>query len=248
MRYFFIDHSEISKPVPLLKGSDEKHIIDVLRLKPGDTIGLCDGNGRNYKAVIKAFSFDGIELSIVQTRLSNTESNIKITVAQAFLKDKKMDAIVRQITELGVHRWIPFIAHRSVARPDRQKLKKRRERWKKITKEATKQCGRGYMVEISEMTHYEDILKDGKKYDKKIIFWENALEPLVPPSFESPCRIKQVLIVLGPEGGFTPDEIDSAKSSGFKIAGLGPRILRSDTATITSVVLVQFLLGDMGGQ
>ena len=84
MRYFFIDHSEVSKPVPVLKGSDEKHIKNVLRLKPGDTIGLCDGNGLNYKASIKAFSSDGIELSIVQTRLSNTESNIKSLLPRLF--------------------------------------------------------------------------------------------------------------------------------------------------------------------
>ena len=132
MRYFFIDQTEVSKPVPLLKGSDEKHIINVLRLKPGETIGLFDGKGHSYTAFIRAFSSDGIELSIVESRPSDRESNIKITVAQAFLKDRKMDPLVRQLTELGVTKWIPFIAHRSVARPDPKKMKKRMERWKKL--------------------------------------------------------------------------------------------------------------------
>ena len=175
------------------------------------------------------------------------ESSLQITVAQGILKDRKMDGLVRQLTELGVSRWVPFIAERSVPRPDAQRFQARKKRWEKIAREAVKQCRRGRIPDICDLRTFEEMLALGTASDLRIVFWENETEPVRLSDFpETGVDHSQAFIVLGPEGGLTNAEIALAKSRGFITAALGPRILKSDTATVTACVIVQYLFGDMG--
>lgn len=247
MRYFFIKQSDLAGSKAIVKGSDAHHIKNVLRLKPGDKIGLFDGTGLNYETKIVTLLSKSIEVFVIRRFSSTTESNVKITVAQALLKDRKMDSLVRQLTELGITRWIPFIAKRSVPRPDKKRLFARTERWNKIAKEALKQCKRFCSPEIGSTVSFEDVLNLGKDSDLKIVFWEEELKPvnikLLPPHARHP---ESIFVLLGPEGGFTSQEVENAKASGFITAALGPRILRAETATIAACTLLQYLFGDMG--
>ena len=247
MRYFFIKHPKAAGTPSFIKGSEAKHIKNVLRMRPGDKVGLFDGQGLEYSARIVAFSGNDIEVEILRSFPAVSESNINITVAQAYLKERKMDGLVRQLTELGVMKWIPFFAERSVPRPDDMRLANRRKRWTKITREALKQSRRGRVMEIGHPVSLEKLLELISDCDLKIVFWESELKPLDLAGLEPPeIGFKQILVMLGPEGGFTASEIDMLIAHGFTTGGLGPRILRAGTATVAAVTLVQYLFGDMG--
>jgi 16S rRNA (uracil1498-N3)-methyltransferase len=245
MRYFFIEKPEREDSIFSITGSDARHIKTVLRMKPGDIIGLFDGKGFQYEAKIIDLSPERVQVLLLRRFASTSESPLQIVVAQAFLKEKKMDGLVRQLSELGIIKWIPFIAERSVPRPDKKQLLARTKRWGKIAKEALKQCKRGRIMEIGETVSFEEMLNQGQFYDLKVAFWEDELQPLHAnlPGFGE--QIDTVFALIGPEGGFTQKEIEKAGNRGFITVGLGPRILRAETATVAACVLIQYLFGDM---
>ena len=247
MRRFFIEESKIADPIIIITGSDAAHIKKVLRMEPGDRIGLFDGSGFEYEARIENLFSGSVEVSITKRFLSALESPVQITVAQALLKDKKMDILARQLTEIGITKLIPFTAVRSVPRPDKKKLSARRKRWEKIAIEALKQCGRGHVTEIGETVTFNDVIKVDDECDLKIVFWENESKPVSDVVQQVHDRhYRKILAVLGPEGGFTEREIEDARACGFVTASLGPRILRAETAAIVACTILQYLFGDMG--
>ena len=190
-----------------------------------------------------------VDVEIQRKRKAALNYGVQITVAQAFLKEKKMDDLVRKLCELGVARWIPFFSQRSIARPDKRRLAGRTQRWRRIATEALKQCRRIDTPEIGEALSFESVLDFSKSCDLKILFWENETNPL-SQNFGSDRQpaIEKILVMLGPEGGFTKHEVERAENCGFVVAGLGPRILRADTATLAACTLVQYLFGDMGAR
>jgi 16S rRNA (uracil1498-N3)-methyltransferase len=247
MRFFFIDRTEIAGPAPTLRGTDARHIINVLRLKPGDIIGLFDGTGKQYKARISDLSSGRVGVSVLESSDPVIESPLELVVAQSFLKEKKMDALVRQLTELGIYKWIPFISERSVPRPDEKRITARILRWKKIAIEAAKQCERVRITGIGKTLSLDELLAAEKDYDLKIVFWENEKNLLDKNNLAAGrSNLMKILVMFGPEGGFAVNEIEKAKESGFITAGMGPRILKAETATVCACALMQFLFGDMG--
>ena len=247
MRHFFIDPSPALNSMVSIRKSDAHHIKNVLRLKPGDRIKLFDGSGFEYEGVIRKMSAAKVDVEILSRVRAALRSGAEIMVAQAFLKEKKMDDLVRKLCELGVAKWIPFFSQRAIPRLDASRLAGRRRRWHRIAAEALKQCRRVDLPEIAEALSFEAVLDFSKKCDLNIVFWENessSLNSSIGSNGKHP--IKKILLMLGPEGGFTQHEIQMAASSGFVVAGLGPRILRAETATIVAVTLVQYLFGDMG--
>ena len=157
-----------------------------------------------------------------------------------------MDGLVRQLTELGITSWVPFTAARSIPRPPKKRMDSRLDRWRKITAEALKQCRRGRTVNISAPMSFESILAQGADFDCRIIFWEEASVSLDELEKSKPNqKPRKIITLFGPEGGFTREEVTSAKAAGFASASLGPRILKAETATIAGCTLLQFLFGDM---
>jgi 16S rRNA (uracil1498-N3)-methyltransferase len=246
MRYFYIEKSKLTGNPPVIAGSDAKHIRTVLRLKSGDRIRLFDNSGFNYEAQITGFRSGNVELALVRHYESTLESRLQITVAQALLKDRKMDTIIRQLTELGIKKWVPFTAERSVARVHEDRIQTRVERWKKISAESVKQCGRGTVPEISMPISFEALLDSADNNDLKILFWEGESTAKGVLLHQPEKRIDSICMILGPEGGFTSREIQSAGERGFVTASLGPRILRADTASVAACALLQYIFGDMG--
>lgn len=249
MKYFFIEESKKLKLMSVvnISGSDARHIKNVLRLVPDDIIGLFDGTGTEYEARITEFFKTGVKLTVTQRSKKKIAPKIQLDIAQALLKDRKMDGLIRQLTELGISSFSPFISHRSVPRPDKNRLSLRAQRWDKITKESLKQCRRGYIMTIKEVVSFENMLDYAKKSDLKIAFWEDAAEPIGSVvDLNNKAAAKRIFAILGPEGGFTSEEINMAREAGFVTASLGPRILRAETATVTACALLQYLFGDIG--
>ena len=247
MRYFYMDSSVATQSVVTIDGSEAHHIKNVLRLKAGDHLKLFDGTGAEYEAIISSLEAATVEVEIQRKLQSDAISGIRILVAQAFLKEKKMDDLVRKLTELGIAGWIPFFSRRTIARPDKKRLAGRLQRWNRIAAEALKQCRRKNMLEIFEPLGFEAMLEFGKDCDLKIVFWENETTS-VSRYFGSSTdnQLNSIMVMLGPEGGFTDQEISRARQAGFVTAGLGPRILRAETATLAACTLIQYLFGDMG--
>ena len=247
MRHFFIDPSPAKNSLVAIQQSEAHHIKNVLRLKPGDRIKLFDGTGFEYEAVIRKMSAAKVDVEILNKVRATIRCGTQIMVAQAFLKEKKMDDLVRKLCELGVAKWVPFFSQRSIARPDASRLAGRTRRWHRIAAEALKQCRRIDLPDIAGPLSFKEVLDLSKTCDLNIVFWENESTPLdsgIESSRKHPIR--KILLMLGPEGGFTQQEIEMAEHSGFVVAGLGPRILRAETATLAAVTLVQYLFGDMG--
>jgi len=248
MRRFFVETFDLTGSTALISGPDARHIKTVLRLKPGDEIELFDGTGVGYSARITLFLPKQVKVDLLGKYPLTVESPVYITVAQAYLKDNKMDTLVRQLTELGIASWIPFISERSVPKPDDKRLEGRRQRWQKIAQESLKQCRRGRLPQIGQMQTLEAVLETAKTSDLKIIFWESETRPLhslvQPPQ---PDRIvRSIFLILGPEGGFSLQEVQRAVACGFQSISLGPRILKAETATVTACALIQYLFGDLG--
>ena len=247
MRYFFIEPDALQKPIVAIEGSEVHHIKNVLRLKPGDKIRVFDGEGFEYDASIQRIFADRVEIKIRRKFPGRKESPVQIAVAQALLKEKKMDRLLRHLCELGVTRWIPFISERSVPKPGEKRLSARADRWNQIVKESCKQCQRSKLPETIKTLTFEDLLDYGQSCDLKIVFYEYEsakLKSLMAPNPPSSPRV--ILLILGPEGGFSDQEIENARAAGCLVAGLGSRILRAETAAIAACTLTQFLYGDMG--
>jgi 16S rRNA (uracil1498-N3)-methyltransferase len=247
MKSFFIDSSLLAKPLVTIKGTEAHHIRNVLRLRPGDSLKLFDGAGFEYEAVIIAMAAKKLDVEIRRKVRAVKNHKVEVIVAQAFLKATKMDDLVRKLSELGVDRWIPFLSHRSIPRPDEKRLAVRIQRWKRIAIEAAKQCRRVDSTKIGPALSFEDVLAFSDSCDLKIVFWEDESSPLRRDiGLNRESQLKRIIIMLGPEGGFTESEIEKAENFGFVTAGLGPRILRAETATLAACTLVQYLFGDMG--
>jgi 16S rRNA (uracil1498-N3)-methyltransferase len=246
MRRFFINPSEVKKISPVIRGNDALHIRKVLRLTAGERIVLLDGQGNEYESVIEEVFDDCIHVNILKQNQSQTESPIHIIVMQAFLKEKKMDTLVRSLTEIGISTWMPVFSEHSIPRPDEKRQFLRIERWKEIVKESIKQCRRTIAPEILAPASFHQAIQNDMDADLKIIFYENAVL-----SFKESMDIEmkkpfKIIILLGPEGGFSRKEIDHATSSGFISLTLGPRILRAETAALAACILIQHIFGDMG--
>jgi 16S rRNA (uracil1498-N3)-methyltransferase len=245
MRRFFIAPEQIHQAYPRLGEEDARHMRTVLRLAPGTAIVVFDGTGAEYQARVEAIDERQVLIALVRQLPAGSESGAEITLAQAYLKDKKMDQLVRRLTELGVTRWLPFMARRSIPSPDQKRTQARHQRWQKISQEAVKQCRRSRPMVIESPVGFAEALDLSRPYDLKLFFWEGAeAQPLrQPEGLPAPARI---FIMIGPEGGFDPTEQRAAQAQGFLMAGMGPRILRAETAAVAACTLAQFLFGDMG--
>ena len=246
MRRFLIDPATVSGHMVFIEGPEAHHIKHVLRLKPGDRIMLVDGTGYEYESIIKGLGDQTVEVEVRQIFGNGTVPGVPIAVAQAFLKEKKMDDLVRKLSELGIAAWIPFFSNRSIARPDKTRLAGRTQRWKRIAAEAVKQCRRKDMLQIYEPTGFKEVLDLSQTCDLKIVFWENETVALSRQFGSKDRAPEKIMLMIGPEGGFSEQEVEIARQAGFAVAGLGPRILRAETATLAACTLIQFLFGDLG--
>jgi 16S rRNA (uracil1498-N3)-methyltransferase len=224
------------------------HLRRVLRLRPGAVVQATDGTGRLYTIRLVALEAGG-GWGAIETRAEpERESPCAITLAQAILKGDRMSWLVQKATELGVARIVPMETARVVARPAAGGAA-RQSRWERIAREAVKQCGRVVVPGIDRPRAFEEVACElAPAHDAAWILWEGGGgRPLAAAAAEtsSPASL---LLLVGPEGGFTPDEVSVAERAGVPRVSLGPRILRAESAGLTAVALCQFLFGDLGGR
>ena len=223
-----------------LRGKELRHLRDVLRLSAGSRVELFDGEGRAVIAVVDAIDRAAADLTIVSPSERATESPLAITLAIALPKGAKLDWVVEKATELGVSRVLPFTSERTI--PERASYAAKRERWRRIAAAAAAQSGRSRCPEIEEVASFAAVLEREGAHDRAVLFWEQADGPL---RVESSPGISRLLVVTGPEGGFSAREAEAAGGAGFEIASLGPRTLRAETAAVVAVALAQIAWGDL---
>jgi len=243
MQKFIIRQINATMAAAIITGQDAKHIFKVLRLNRGDSINITNGQGKDYVAKIVSISKTEITVNKIKECKSVTESPINITLCSGMLKDKKMDMVIKHITQLGITEWIPFFCKRSIPTPDAKRMEKRIQRWESIAKESLKQCGRSSLPKISTPVDFTKLMNHSVNYNNKIAFWEKASIRL--DTLKQGSARPEVIVLIGPEGGFSEEEISLAEENGFLSYSLGPRILRAETASISSCTLIQHILGDL---
>lgn len=247
-KFFTPKENFIDKQAKIL-GDDVKHLYKVLRLNEGDKIVLNNCNGEEFLANIRTITKQEVIVDIEEKLEINNESEVKIYLFQGLPKAQKMDLIVQKGTELGVTKFIPTLTERVDI-----KLKgefKKLDRLNRIALEAAKQSKRTIIPTVSEPISFEDALTNMKALDLVIVPYENAENFGIKTLFNDEnidiSKIKTVGILVGPEGGFELSEINKLKENGAYIVTLGSRILRTETAGFVATSLVQYELGDLGG-
>lgn len=238
---------DMAEGVTYALGKDHlRYLRNVLRTTVGDRLLLFDGAGNEYDSVVRRLSDQDVIVEIVRKAIRTyEEASRNVALLQALPKGSKMDLIVQKTTELGVARIMPFISERSVLKLSREKRLAKVARWRKIALEATRQCGRASVPEIGEILSFEEALRSGEGAEGKIIFWEeetgtSCRELLEEGKFRD---AKDMAIVIGPEGGFSREEVARARAKGFESASVGTSILKVDTAAIAAVAIIQYERG-----
>jgi 16S rRNA (uracil1498-N3)-methyltransferase len=246
MARFFLPKERIQDQRGTVVGDELAHLRKVLRLEPGDRFIVFDDTGWEHEAVIRSFSAHRGDIDILRSYQPDRESALQITLALGLTKGEKMDFVVEKATELGVLNIVPFTSTYTVPKLDDRKAEARTERWKKIAVSAAKQSGRTRLPKVYSLCEFREFA--GKPWDDmlKLFFWEREGQQTLKQVRDSQPDARAVLLVIGPEGGFSVEEADLAQRHGFRSVQLGPRILRAETAAIAALSLVQFLWGDLG--
>lgn len=236
---FFIPPGRIQGGQAVLSPDQSRHLRTVLRLGPGDSVELFDGEGAGYEGVVETAGRQVRIGSLRRLKVSEVKSR-HIILAAALIKSSRFEWILEKGTELGVEVFIPMTTRFSSIRLPDSKVPSRLDRWRRIVREASKQCRRFEVPKIREPVGIEDLITTRAYPDcLKLMLYEKACESWSPPDNNN----ESVLLCIGPEGGWHPSEVESAKSAGFWTVSLGPRILRVETAAIAAVALIQ-LSGD----
>jgi 16S rRNA (uracil1498-N3)-methyltransferase len=239
---FYIKKSDIHSSSVLLYGDEHHHLSRVARIKAEEKVWLFDDRGTDYLAKVEEIRKDTTRLSILQT-LDKNKPKIKITLAQALLKSKKMDIIIQKSSELAVSNIIPVITARTIVKVE-GKFQKKIERWEKIALEAAKQSKSSFLPSISSPMHIERLLEE-RREEKKLILSENRgkyLRDILIKDSGSKLKIPKppssVLVLVGPEGGWTDEEENYILNHGYEAVSLGGQILRAETAALCSLALI----------
>ena len=219
---------------------EARHAERVLRLRPGDEICAMDGAGHRWRAELG----EGARVRLLEA-LPGNEAPARVTVYEGLPKADKLDFIAQKLTELGAARLMPVRMSRCVAKLDGKDGVKRRERLQKIAREAAKQCGRGMPMDVSEPLDWRTALSAMAAHDALLIPWEDARGTRLKDVFAEMPGARDIGIVVGPEGGMSPEEVDAMLEIGGRTVTLGPRILRTETAAVVSAALAMQLWGDL---
>lgn len=237
---FFVSAEDLEKEEVSLTGENAQHA-KVLRLKPGETVLLCDGEGR--EAVCKVASTDGWLLRAMERRESQSEAAVKVSVYMALPKADKLEHVIQKATELGAYEIVTFPSARCVSRPDEKSLKKKLERWEKIAASAAEQSGRGRIPKVLVLGSFSEALTRAAQADEALMFYEHE-EALTLKMALSSGGYSTVSLLTGPEGGLEEAEVTQAREVGLQVCTLGRRILRCETAPLCALSAVMYDAGE----
>ena len=241
MPRFFMNQIMPGDASAVLTGEQAAHA-RVLRLKPGEEIVLCDGQGTDYAARVQEITDGQIFCSIQSSGPSAAEPRVHCTVYMGFAKGDKLEHVIQKATELGADRIAAFPSSRCVAKYDRKSLEMKLPRWQKIAASAAEQSGRGRIPLVEAVDSYAAALEAAAKADRALFFYENEQAHTLTAALQG--DFETVSIVTGPEGGFSPEEAGLAGKAGLSVCTLGRRILRCETAPLCALSAVMFAAGE----
>ena len=242
MARFFVTPDEFSGDTLTLTGENAAHA-KVLRLKLGEAVLVCDGEGNECVCTIEGFDGIGIYLNVQERRKAQAEAAVKVSIYMALPKGDKLEHVIQKATELGAYEVVTFPTARCVSRPDEKSLLKKLERWQKIAASAAEQCGRGIIPAVRYLPSYAMALQEAASADKPVFFYENEHATTLRKALSSGAY-QTVSLMSGPEGGFEKEEVEQAKNAGLQICTLGSRILRCETAPLCGLSAVMYDAGE----
>jgi 16S rRNA (uracil1498-N3)-methyltransferase len=223
---------------------ETRHLARVLRLRPGDVVVAGDGRGHDYTVRIE--SLGGLASgTVLATTDSGVESPLAVTLVQGIPKGDRMEAIVRDATQLGVRRIVPAVTERTVVRRAADAWDDRVRRWQRVAREAAKQCGRAVVPDVAAPCELATALRDPSAAALRLCLWEGDAPPLSTALDAMTGAAASAAVLIGPEGGLTAQEVETARAAGFTAVRLGPRILRTETAGPVMVAILQSRFGDL---
>ncbi len=243
MSIFYVKNNQINNDKAMIIGEDVKHIKDVLRYKVGDGLDICNENGEKYNTKIKSFEKDLITLEIFGKSETTSEPSVNITLFQGLPKADKFELIIQKCTELGVSEFVPVITDRVIVKLDEKTIEKKVERWNIIAKEAGKQSGRQKIPIVKKPIKLKNIIENIQKYDILLLPYECEKEVTLKAVLrDNKEKYKNIAILIGPEGGFSEEEVSLFKFENVRKVSLGPRILRTETAGLATVAMLLYEL------
>ncbi len=243
MHHFFVTQEQVKENYIVIEGSDVNHIKNVLRMKVGEELEISDGNSKKYLCEIKELSSEEITALIKMELKVDTELPSKIYLFQGLPKSDKMELIVQKAVELGVYEIIPVATKRAVVKLDDKKASKKIERWQAIAEGGAKQSGRNVIPEVKHVMPFKEAVQYAKSLDVVLVPYELAEGMAETKSLISSIQPGQsVGFFIGPEGGFETSEVEYAIENGAKAITLGKRILRTETAGLTTLSILMYHL------
>ncbi len=228
----------------LIDEEDRHHIVKVMRMQIGDQIICVDQEGKQAVCTLAEITDTSVVADVVQWKDEVSELPISITIASGLPKGDKLEWIIQKGTELGAHQFLPFSAARSVVKWDEKKAAKKIDRWQKIAKEAAEQSHRAFLPEVLNSISFKELLTKSKDFKYKLVAFEEESRNGETSVFASTLRKMNkgdsLLLVFGPEGGLTDEEVQQLKNIDFAVCGLGPRILRTETAPLYALAAISY--------
>lgn len=241
MPRFFVDAEQVGPQSAVLTGEQAAHA-KVLRLKCGDAVILCDGQGTDYHCVISDISPEQVCLTVERQCRAESEAQVFVSVYMGYAKGDKFEHVIQKATELGAGEIIGFPSSRCVAKLDEKTLAKKLPRWQKIAAAAAEQSGRGRIPQVLALSSYESALQRAASAEKALFFYENENQRTLSDALAG--EFQTISLMTGPEGGFAPQEAEQAQKVGLEICSLGRRILRCETAPLCALSAVMFQAGE----
>ncbi len=229
--FFYVPRHSIKEPFITIEGDEARHLVRVLRKKEGDSVWIVDGENHAYETIIRSINYDSVQCEILYAHEHYHESDINITLAVALLKNpSRMEWLIEKATELGAKNIVPLLTERTIAYSAKE------ERWTKIAVAAMKQSQRCILPHIHSPIPLQELLEHSSSHELKIIPHEQTDHTLfISEALRYGKSPRSVLIIIGPEGGFTDNEIAMAEKNFCIQVSLGKRRLRTETAAITSL-------------
>ncbi|WP_430349334.1 16S rRNA (uracil(1498)-N(3))-methyltransferase [Thermoanaerobacterium thermosaccharolyticum] len=245
MRKFFVKNEDIKDGIARINGDDAHHIINVLRFKIGTKLIISNGKNQ-YIVTILDIENSSVILKIIEEYNQVVESPINITLYQGLPKSDKMDLIIQKCTEIGIKKIVPVETEFSTIKIKEKNIYNKINRWKKISLEASKQSGRSIVPDVLVPVGFKDALESLNEFDLCLIPYEKETNMRLKDVLKKNFDAKNICVFIGPEGGFSENEIMAAIEYGAIPVTLGPRILRTETAGIVTSSIILYEFGDLG--
>ncbi len=246
MPVFFIERGTVQGETVSISGPLARHLKGSLRIHPGENVWLAEAGGPRYEVRITAADRDRLTGQVLSEIPPPPPRLPRITVGVALIKGEGMEWAIQKATELGASRLVPLITARTVVRPQAARAGQQTRRWQRIALEAAQQSMRWDVPIVAEPVSFEAWCAASDKSACRLLLWEKPQGTLLRDRLRGQPRPEAVALAIGPEGGFEPHEIEQAAQNGFEVVSLGSRILRSESAVLAALAIVQYEWGDLG--